>query len=98
VGIHSQGVFIHCLFPQEEKLQEYEFIDVTQAGEIVTVALNRPKLNLFNERMMRELIRAFSTQRENTSARFIILTARDLFTGVPCPPTKKRDPTDIFAQ
>jgi len=57
-------------------LQHYESIDVTQAGEIVTVVLNRPKLNLFNERMMRELTHAFSQQRENTKARFIILTAR----------------------
>ena len=57
-------------------MQKYETIDVTQAGETVTIALNRPKLNLFNERMMRELTHAFSSQRENTAARFIILTAR----------------------
>lgn len=63
-------------------MQEYESIEVNQAGEIVTVALNRPKLNLFNERMMRELIHAFSSQRENTTARFIILTAGgDHFSG-----------------
>lgn len=57
-------------------MEKYETLDITQAGEIVTVALNRPKLNLFNERMMRELAHAFSSQRENTTARFIILTAR----------------------
>lgn len=57
-------------------MQSYETIDVTQAGEIVTIALNRPKFNLFNERMMRELAHAFSSQRENTTARFIILTAK----------------------
>lgn len=62
--------------PKEENLQEYETIDVNQAGETVTIALNRPNFNLFNERMMRELTHAFLSQRENTAARFIVLTAR----------------------
>jgi len=72
----SGYLFPRFTWHQEENLQNYDTIDVTQAGEIVTIALNRPKLNLFNERMMRELTHAFSSQRENTTARFIILTAR----------------------
>ena len=72
----SGGLFPLYILHQEDKMQKYETIDVTQAGEIVTIALNRPKFNLFNERMMRELTHAFSSQRENTTARFIILTAR----------------------
>ena len=63
-------------------MEQYDTIDVNQTGEIVTIALNLPKLNLFNETMMRELTHAFSCQRENMTARFIILTARgDHFSG-----------------
>lgn len=56
-------------------MENYETIKITQSGEILTVALNRPKLNLFNEKMIRELTHAFRSQRENVNIRFIILTA-----------------------
>ena len=56
-------------------MNSYETIKVTQSGEVLTIALNRPKLNLFNEKMIRELTHAFTIQRENVSIRFIILTA-----------------------
>jgi enoyl-CoA hydratase len=56
-------------------LKNYETLKVTQSGEVLTIALNRPKLNLFNEKMIRELTHAFLIQRENVSIRFIILTA-----------------------
>lgn len=57
-------------------MREYETIRVEQVDEIVTVALNRPKLNLFNMTMIEELIEVWHSLRTNRTARFVILTAR----------------------
>jgi enoyl-CoA hydratase/carnithine racemase len=57
-------------------MKKYKMLNVEQSGEIVTVALNRPKLNLFNEQMIDELIQACHSLRNNTKARFVILTAQ----------------------
>ena len=54
----------------------YETLTIQQTGEIVTVTLNRPKLNLFSPRMIEELISVWHSMRLNTSARFVILTAQ----------------------
>lgn len=54
----------------------YETITVEQSGEIVMVSLNRPRLNLFNGRMIEELIHAWHSLRTNREARFVILTAQ----------------------
>ncbi len=55
---------------------EYETIRVEQSGEVLTVALDRPKLNLFNLTMIEELIDVWHSLRLNRAARFVILTAR----------------------
>ena len=57
-------------------MSSYETIKFEQSGEIVTVTLNRPKLNLFNEQIIEELIRAWHSMRKNKTARFVILTAQ----------------------
>jgi enoyl-CoA hydratase/carnithine racemase len=57
-------------------MREYETLRVEQSGEVVTVALNRPKLNLFNMKMLEELIDVWHSLRLNRSARFVILTAQ----------------------
>lgn len=63
-------------------MSDYETLIFEQSDEIVTVTLNRPKLNLFNMQMMEELIRVWHSLRNNRSARFVILTARgDHFSG-----------------
>ena len=56
-------------------MQNYETLQLTRSGEILEIALNRPKLNLFNEKMIRELTHAFTSQRECMDIRFIILKA-----------------------
>ena len=53
----------------------YETLRFDQSDEIVTVTLHRPKLNLFNTQMVEELIQVWHSLRNNTSARFVILTA-----------------------
>jgi len=53
----------------------YETLRFDQSDEIVTVTLHRPKLNLFNTQMVEELIQVWHSMRNNTSARFVILTA-----------------------
>ena len=57
-------------------MSNYETLIFEQTGEIVTVTLNRPKLNLFNQKMVEELIQIWHSLRHNTTARFVILTAR----------------------
>jgi enoyl-CoA hydratase/carnithine racemase len=57
-------------------MREYDTIRVEQSGEVVTVALDRPKLNLFNLTMIEELIEVWHSLRLNRSARFVILTAK----------------------
>ena len=57
-------------------MREYETIRVEQSGEVVTVALDRPKLNLFNMKMLEELIEIWHSLRLNRTARFVILTAQ----------------------
>ena len=57
-------------------MREYETIRVEQSGEVVTVALDRPKLNLFNMKMLEELIEVWHSLRLNRTARFVILTAQ----------------------
>ena len=63
---------------------KYETIDFTQSGEIVTVTLNRPRLNLFNLQILEDLIHAWHSLRTNVTARFVIVTAQgDNFSGGP---------------
>jgi enoyl-CoA hydratase/carnithine racemase len=57
-------------------MSNYETLLFEQTGEIVTVTLNRPKLNLFNQKMVEELIQVWHSLRNNPTARFVILTAR----------------------
>jgi len=54
----------------------YETLKYEQSGEIVTVTLNRPKLNLFNTQMLEDLIHVWHSLRMNREARFVILTAQ----------------------
>ncbi len=56
-------------------MDSYETLRLDQSDEIITVTLHRPKLNLFNTQMVEELIRVWHSLRNNTSARFVILTA-----------------------
>jgi len=56
-------------------MKDYEAIKCEQSGEVVTVTLNRPKLNLFNLKMIEELIEVWHSLRLNRTARFVILTA-----------------------
>ncbi|MBU2548940.1 MAG: enoyl-CoA hydratase/isomerase family protein [Proteobacteria bacterium] len=55
-------------------MSEFETIKVEQTGEIVTVYLNRPRLNLFNNQMIEDLISAWHGLRGNREARFVVLT------------------------
>ena len=57
-------------------MSNYDTLIVEQADEIVTVTLNRPKLNLFNQQMVEELIQVWHSLRHNSTARFVILTAQ----------------------
>jgi len=63
-------------------MDNYETITLDQSGEVVTVTLNRPELNLFNGQMIEELIDVWHGLRNNASVRFVILTAQgDHFTA-----------------
>jgi enoyl-CoA hydratase/carnithine racemase len=53
----------------------YTTLDLQQDGELLTVSLNRPPLNLFNGLMMEELTRVFHALRTDRSVRFLILAA-----------------------
>ena len=57
-------------------MSSFETLTVDQAEEVVTVMLNRPKLNLFNQKMVEELIQVWHSLRNNPTARFVILTAQ----------------------
>jgi enoyl-CoA hydratase/carnithine racemase len=57
-------------------MSSYETLTFDQSDEIVTVMLNRPKLNLFNQKMVEELIQVWHSLRDNMTARFVILTAQ----------------------
>lgn len=56
-------------------MSNYKTLKIEQKGEVLTVTLNRPKLNLFNFQMIEELIQVWHSLRHNTSARFVILTS-----------------------
>ena len=56
-------------------MDNFKTLIVEQTGEVVTVSLNRPKLNLFNSQMIEELIQVWHSLRNNRSARFVVLTA-----------------------
>jgi enoyl-CoA hydratase/carnithine racemase len=57
-------------------MSSFETLTFDQAEEVVTVTLNRPKLNLFNQKMVEELIQVWHSLRNNPTARFVILTAQ----------------------
>jgi len=57
-------------------MKNFETIDVERTREVMTVSLNRPRLNLFNSQMMEELIYVWHSLRREPSIRFVILTAR----------------------
>ncbi len=56
-------------------MNNYETLKYEQSGEVVTVSLNVPPLNLFGNKMMEEMIDCWHSLRNNFSARFLILTA-----------------------
>jgi enoyl-CoA hydratase/carnithine racemase len=63
-------------------MRDYRTLEFEMEGEIARVFLNRPKLNLFNEEMIEELIDLWYSFRRNRDTRFIILGARgDNFSG-----------------
>ncbi len=57
-------------------MNNYQTIKLVQSGETVTITLNRPKLNFVNDQMIKELTEVFNSLRNNTSSRFVILTAQ----------------------
>jgi enoyl-CoA hydratase/carnithine racemase len=57
-------------------MSDYETLILSQTDETVTVTLNRPKLNLFNQKMVEELIHVWHSLRNNTTARFVVLTGQ----------------------
>jgi enoyl-CoA hydratase/carnithine racemase len=57
-------------------MSPYETLDLERSEGVVTVFLNRPKLNLFNGRMLEELTRCFHGLRTDRETRFLILAAR----------------------
>ncbi|MBI4768549.1 MAG: enoyl-CoA hydratase/isomerase family protein [Deltaproteobacteria bacterium] len=56
-------------------MKNYETLKYEQSGEVVTVSLNSPPLNLFGSKMLEEMIDCWHSLRNNLSARFLILTA-----------------------
>lgn len=56
-------------------MSDYETLIVRKEGEILTVILNRPKLNLFNSQMLEDLIDVWHSLRRDTTVRFVVLTA-----------------------
>ena len=54
----------------------YETIQCEHTGEILTVALDRPDMNLFNQQMIEELIDVWHGLRSNPQVRFVILTGQ----------------------
>ncbi len=57
-------------------MAHFETLKFEQSEEIVTVTLDRPKLNLFTTHMIEELILVWHSLRTNKSARCVILTAQ----------------------
>jgi len=57
-------------------METYQTLELEQSGEVVTVSLNRPPLNLFNGKMVEELIEVWHSLRNNRVIRFIILAAK----------------------
>jgi len=57
-------------------MQNLETIHLEQTGEVLTVSLNRPRLNLFNNQMIEELIQVWHSLRRESSIRFVVLTAK----------------------
>jgi len=57
-------------------MTDFKTLTVEQAGEVLTVTLNRPRLNLFDDRMLEELIALWHGLRTNREARFVILAAQ----------------------
>ncbi len=63
-------------------MHTYETLEIERWDSVITVALNRPKLNLFNGRMLEDLIHLFHALRTDRGIRFLILTAKgDNFSG-----------------
>lgn len=56
-------------------MSDYETLIVRKEGEILTVILNRPQLNLFNSQMLEDLIDVWHSLRRDTTVRFVVLTA-----------------------
>jgi methylglutaconyl-CoA hydratase len=55
---------------------EYETLSLTQAGQVVTVTLNRPDVrNAFNETMIAELTAAFAGLNQRDDVRAVVLAA-----------------------
>jgi enoyl-CoA hydratase/carnithine racemase len=52
----------------------YETIRCDPSGETLTVTLNRPTMNLFNGKMVEELIETWQGLRRNPRVRFVIIT------------------------
>ena len=55
------------------------YIDLTIGKEIVTITLNRPKVNALNDQVVKELQEAFHIVEHNDSAKVVILTGQGSF-------------------
>lgn len=56
-------------------MSTYKTLMFDLTGEIATITLNRPKLNLFNQEMVEEVIQVCHSLKFNPSVRFVILAA-----------------------
>lgn len=57
-------------------METYQTLELAKSGEVATISLNRPPLNLFNGRMIEELIAVCHSLRGDREIRFMILTAK----------------------
>jgi len=55
------------------------YVDLTTDKEIVTITLNRPKVNALNDQVVKELQEAFDKVEHNDSAKVVILTGQGSF-------------------
>ena len=56
-------------------MDNYQFLKITDAGESVSLVMNRPPLNVLNIAMIKEINAALTTLQKHPTAKVLILKA-----------------------
>ena len=76
---HGKSSTRSIIPPGVNDMSEYEYIITEQSNGVLSIVLNRPKANAFNQQMVDELLQTLKYAASEASIRCLVLTGRGRF-------------------